>query len=191
MIKPEDLPVDEKTPLRPLSPYAVSKLTQDYLAYQYNLAYHLDVVRVRPYNHIGPGQKEGFVVSDFAKQIVEIEKGKQEAVIRVGNLEAKRDFTDVRDIVKAYAMALQHGESGEVYNLGSDQSHKISDILNALLSYSHAKVEVKVDPEKFRPIDVPEIICNSQKFYHLTKWKPEISFETTLHDVLDYWRKII
>lgn len=191
MVKPEELPVSEENPLRPVSPYAVSKIAQDFLAYQYFLSYHLDTVRVRPFNHTGPGQKEGYVVSDFAKQIVEIEKGKKEPVITVGNLEAKRDFTDVRDIVKAYHLALEKGEAGEVYNLGSNNSYKVADILQMLLAHSMTKVDVKVDPERFRPIDVPEITCDSRKFFELTHWKPEIEFERTLQDILDYWRKIV
>jgi len=191
IIKPEDLPINEETKLRPVSPYAVSKITQDFLAYHYFLSYHLDIVRVRPFNHTGPGQKEGFAISDFAKQIAEIEKGKMEPVITVGNLDVKRDFTDVRDMVKAYHLALEKGESGEVYNLGSNSSHKIADILQDLLAMCNTKIEVKVDPARFRPVDVPEIVCDSQKFYKLTQWKPEISFETTLHDILDYWRKIV
>lgn len=191
MVRQEDLPIDEDTKLRPVSPYSVSKLSQDFLSYQYFLTYKQDIVRVRPFNHTGPGQKEGFVVSDFAKQIVEIEKGKQEPIITVGNLDAKRDFTDVRDMVRAYHFALEKGISGEAYNLGSDKSVKISDILAMLLSLSTAKVEVKTDPTRFRPIDVPEIICDSSKFYNLTGWKPEIPLETTLKDILDYWRKIV
>lgn len=191
MVKPSDIPIDEDTPMRPISPYSVSKITQDYLAYQYFLAYHLDIVRVRPFNHIGPGQKEGFVVSDFAKQIVEIEHKKKDPVLSVGNLEGKRDFTDVRDIVKAYGLALEKGEAGEVYNLGSGVSRKISDMLQTLLDHSTEKVEIKTDPARFRPIDVPEIVCDYQKFHKLTGWKPEIAFEKTLQDILDYWRQIV
>lgn len=190
-ITPSDLPVDEETALRPTTPYAVSKLAQDYLSLQYFIAYNLDIVRLRPYNHIGPGQKEGFVVTDFAKQIAEIEKGKKEPVISVGNLDAKRDFTDVRDIVKAYELALQKGKAGDVYNVGSGNSKKIADILEMLLSLSTEKIKVEVDEAKFRPIDVPEIRCDCSKFHTVTGWEPEISFEKTLKDILDYWRKIV
>lgn len=191
IISPGDIPVDEDTPLKPISPYSVSKIASDYLALQYHLAYKVDVVRVRPFNHIGPGQREGFVVADFAKQIVEIEKGKQEPVLTVGNLEARRDFTDVRDMVRAYVLALEKGESGDVYNIGSGKSHKINDMLHVLLSFSTQKVEVKVDPERIRPIDVPEVRCDYLKFHKVTNWKPEIPFEQTLQEILDYWRKII
>ena len=191
IISPSDNPVDENTPLRPATPYAVSKLAQDFLSYQHFLAYKLDIVRLRPYNHIGPGQKEGFVVADFAKQIAEIEADKKEPEIFVGNLDAKRDFTDVRDIVRAYELAAQKGISGEVYNLGSGKSHKINDILQTLLSFSSKEITVKVDPARFRPIDIPEIVCNVGKFHKLTGWKPEKPFEKTLKDILDYWRKIV
>lgn len=190
-VTPADLPIDEDTPMRPVSPYAVSKITQDYLALQYHLAHKIDVVRIRPYNHIGPGQKAGYVVADFVKQVVEIEKGKKEPVISVGNLHAKRDFTDVRDIVKAYELAMRLGKSGDVYNLGSGQSRKIDDILQLLLSLSSKKITVSVDTSRFRPIDVPEIVCDYHKFHQLTGWKPEIPFEKTIQDILDYWRQIV
>jgi GDP-4-dehydro-6-deoxy-D-mannose reductase len=189
LVTPSDIPVDEETPMRPANPYAVSKITQDYLGLQYYLAYKVDVVRVRPYNHIGPGQKEGYVISDFAKQIAEIEAGKKEAVLSVGNLSAGRDFTDVRDVARAYELALEKGESGEVYNIGSGKSHKIADVLDTLLSFSKEKIEVTVDQSKFRPIDVPEIVCDSNKFRALTGWKPEVPFERTLQEILDYWRE--
>lgn len=191
LVTASDIPIDELTPLRPVSPYAVSKITQDYLSLQYFYAYKIDVIRVRPFNHIGPGQQEGFVVADFAKQIVEIEKKKREPILSVGNLEAKRDFTDVRDIVRAYVMAVENGESGEVYNIGSGNPHRINDTLQLLLKYSTTAVEVKVDPNRFRPIDVPEIVCDSKKFINRTGWKPEIPFEKTLKDTLDYWREIV
>lgn len=191
LISPSDIPIDEETSLRPTTPYAVSKIAQDYLSLQYHLAYKLDVVRLRPFNHIGPGQRTGFVVSDFAKQIAEIEKGKKEPVISVGNLDAKRDFTDVRDMVKAYELAILQGKAGDVYNIGSGKSQKIADILKALLSFSSKKITVNVDPARFRPIDVPEIVCNYTKFHSLTGWEPQISVEKTLQDILDYWRKIV
>lgn len=191
LITPEDLPIDEATSLRPVNPYAVSKIAQDFLGLQYYLSYHLPVVRVRPFNHIGPGQKDTFVLSSFAKQIAEIEKGNNEPVLHVGNLEAKRDFTDVRDMVKAYQLALEKGEKGDVYNIGSGEPRKIADVLNTLLSFSTVKIEVKPDPERFRPIDVPEIVCDPTKFINLTGWKREFAFDQTLQDILDYWRKIV
>ncbi len=191
LVKPEELPIDEDTKMRPLSPYAVSKITQDFLAYQQFLSHKQDILRLRPYNHIGPGQKTGFVVADFAKQIAEIEKGMKEPVITVGNLEAKRDFTDVRDMVKAYQLALEKGISGEAYNIGSGVSVRVGDILEMLVSLADTKVQIKKDPSLFRPIEVPEIICDNTKFVDLTGWKPEIPLETTLKETLDYWRKIV
>ncbi len=187
----DDLPIDENVNFRPTNPYAVSKLTQDFLGLQYFLSYNFKIIRVRPFNHIGPRQSPGFVVAAFAKKIVEIEKGKGSGVLTVGNLEAKRDLTDVRDMVKAYALAVSAGEYGEVYNLGFGVSYKISDILNKLLSLSKAEIKVEIDKSLFRPIDNPDLICDATKFKKLTGWKPEIEIDTTLKDTLDYWRNII
>jgi GDP-4-dehydro-6-deoxy-D-mannose reductase len=151
----------------------------------------LQIVRVRPFNHIGPGQSPNFVVATFAKKIAEIEKNKKEGVMKVGNLEAKRDFTDVRDMVKAYSLAMSKGLAGQAYNVGSGYSYKISDILEKLLSLSKVKIEVEVDKSLFRPIDNPELLCDAAKFKKLTGWEPEIGIDVTLKDTLDYWRNII
>ncbi len=190
IIDASDLPVDEDTPLKPVSPYGVSKIAQDYLGLQYFNAYHMGIYRVRPFNHIGPGQSPHFVVSSFAKQVVEIEKGKKEQVFTVGNLKAKRDFTDVRDIVVAYALILNHGKAGEVYNVGSGISHSISDILDILLSMAKIKITVKVDEALLRPGDVAEIVCDNKKIETLG-WKPAIPLEQSLQDTLEYWRNIL
>lgn len=184
-----EIPMKETNPLRPLSPYAVSKVAQDLLAYQYYRSYGLRTVRTRGFNHTGPRRGEVFVTSSLAKQIAEIEKGKREAVIRVGNLEAKRDFTDVRDIVRAYWLALEKGEEGEVYNIGSGRTYAIREILEMLLSLSRVKVKIEVDPARLRPSDVPILLADSSKFKELTGWEPEIPFEKTLEDLLDYWRE--
>lgn len=191
MVRPEDLPIDEDTPFRPANPYAVSKVTQDYLGFQYALSYGLDVVRARPFNHIGPGQAPVFVVSSFAKQIAEIEKGEKEPLLLVGNLETKRDFTDVRDIVSAYALLMEKGVSGEVYNIGSGKSYKISDVLDKLLSLATKQIEVKVDEKRLRPIDEPELLCDNTKMKNLTGWEPKKELDETLKDTLDYWRGIV
>lgn len=191
MVKTEDLPLDEKTELRPASPYAVSKVAQDMMGIQYFLSYKMPIYRIRPFNHVGPGQGLGYVVSDFAHQIAQIEKGKEEPVIKVGNLEAKRDFTDVRDMVKLYPLLLEKGVPGEVYNAGSGTSRKIQDILDSLLSMSKTKIEVEKDPTKLRPADIPDIVADSTKVQEATGWKPEISFGTTLKDTLDYYREIV
>lgn len=183
-----DKPIDENFPLLPASPYAVSKVTQDYLGLQYHLAYGLNIIRVRPFNHIGEGQALGFVVPDFAKQIVDAEKN-QKASINVGNLNTIRDFTDVLDMVAAYELALTKGRPGEVYNLGSGIGVTIKDLLNQLISLSSAKIEVKVDPSKFRPGDQPKLVCNPQKFHLLTGWKTKIPLEQTLKRVIEWWRE--
>lgn len=189
LISEKDLPISEKTELRPGSPYAVSKIAQDYLALQYFLSYGMDIVRIRPFNHIGPRQTDQFVVASFAKQIAEIEKS-GEGKIMVGNLEAKRDFTDVRDMVKAYEVLAESGESGEVYNVGSGKSHKISEILNMLLKLSDQHIDTEVDPSKLRPSDVPDIRSDNQKIEKLG-WTPQIDLEETLKDTLDYWRHVV
>lgn len=187
MVKEAELPISEKAELRPGSPYAVSKIAQDYLGLQYFLSYGMDIVRIRPFNHVGPRQAPGFVVSSFAKQIAEIENGKEKPVIKVGNLTAKRDFTDVRDMVKAYVLLAEKGVSGEVYNAGSGTSHKISEILDTLLSFATQKIEIETDPAKLRPSDVPDIRSDNRKIESETGWKPEIPLEKTLKDTLDYW----
>ncbi|HZJ18066.1 MAG TPA: GDP-mannose 4,6-dehydratase [Patescibacteria group bacterium] len=191
MVNRNELPISEKTSFKPGSPYAVSKIAQDFLGLQYNLSYNLPVIIARPFNHIGPRQAEGFVVTDFAKKIVEIEKNKREPILKVGNLEAKRDFTDVRDVVKVYLSLVEKGIPGQAYNIGSGVSYKISKILEILLSFSSAKIKVEIDKELFRPSDAPELVCDSTKLKNLTNWKPEIAIEKTLKDTLDYWRNII
>lgn len=187
-VDPKDLPIDEDTPLKPANPYAVSKLTQDFMGLQYHIAYGLDILRVRPFNHIGSGQTEHFATSAFAKKIAEIEKGINKPILTVGNLDAKRDFTNVKDMIRAYILLMKKGESGSVYNIGSGKSYKMSDILNMLLSFSNSKIKIEVDPNLLRPSDNPELICDNRKFVSLTGWKPEIDIETTLKEILEYWR---
>lgn len=190
-IELEDLPIDENTEFRPLNPYAVSKLTQDFLGLQYCLSSGLDIVRVRPFNHIGPRQGEQFVVSSFSKQIAEIEKGKKEPILKVGNLEAKRDFTDVRDIVRAYVLVAEKAKRGDVYNVGSGRSFKIKEVLDKLLSFSTSKISVEVDEALFRPVDAPNVVCDATKLKKLTGWEVSIPLDTSLKDTLDYWRQIL
>jgi GDP-4-dehydro-6-deoxy-D-mannose reductase len=190
-VSQDQLPINEKTALNPTNPYAVSKLTQDFLGRQYFLAYGLKAVRVRPFNHIGPRQSPNFVVSAFAQKIAEIEKGKRKPVLPVGNLESKRDFTDVRDMVKAYTLLVEKGEFGEVYNIGSGVSHKIAEILEKMLSLSKVKITVEVDHSLFRQADDAELVCDPTKIRKLTGWKAEIPLEKTLEDTLDYWRNIL
>ncbi len=191
LVKPEQLPIDEYTPLNPSSPYAVSKIAQDYLGLQYFNSYKLECIRARPFNHIGPYQRTNFVVADFAKQIAEIEKGKKEPTMMVGNLNAKRDFTDVRDMIKAYCLLIEKGTPGEVYNIGSGASHSIKEILDTLLSFSSKQISVITDPQKFRPADAPDIVCDNKKLIKLTGWQPQIPLTKTLQNTLDYWRSIV
>jgi GDP-4-dehydro-6-deoxy-D-mannose reductase len=190
-VSKKDSPIDEETPLIPTNPYSVSKIAQDFLGLTYFLAYKLKIVRVRPFNHIGPKQSPSFAVSSFAKQIAEIEKGKREAILRVGNLEAKRDFTNVKDMVRAYVLAIEKGKYGEAYNIGSGISYRISDILNKLVSMSSSRIKIEEEGKLFRPNDNPDLVCNASKFMSLTNWKPEVPIEITLRDTLDYWRNII
>jgi GDP-4-dehydro-6-deoxy-D-mannose reductase len=186
-VDPKDIPMDEETPFMPTNPYAVSKITQDYLALMYNLTHKLQIVRVRPFNHVGPGQAPIFAISAFAKKIVDVEKGR-ESVMKIGNLTSKRDFTDVRDMMRAYLLALEKGEVGEVYNLGSGKSYLMSDILNMMIGMSKAEIKTEQDPELMSPSDDPELLCDSSKFINLTGWKVEIPIEKTLKDTIDYWR---
>ena len=188
LVKEDELPIKETNPLRPLSPYAVSKVGQDYLGYQYHMSFGLNVVRTRAFNHDGPRRGDVFVSSNFAKQLVEVEKGKRPAVIHVGNLEARRDFSDVRDIVRGYWLSLERCEAGEVYNLCSGKAYSIQEVLDRLIELSGAKVKIEQDPARLRPSDVPVLIGDCTKFREVTGWKPEIPYDKTLADMLDYWR---
>ncbi len=188
-VKPDEIPITEDNPLRPLSPYGVSKVAQDLLGYQYFKSYEMKIIRTRAFNHTGPRRGEVFVCSTFAKQIAEIEKGIKEPVMYVGNLEAQRDFTDVRDVVKAYWLAADKCEPGEVYNISSGKPRTIQSILDTLLSLTDKKLEIKNDPARMRLSDVLVLEGDSSKFREKTGWKPEIPFEKTLKDTLDYWRE--
>ncbi|OQX55649.1 MAG: GDP-mannose 4,6-dehydratase [Candidatus Aminicenantes bacterium 4484_214] len=189
LVLEDEIPMKETNPLRPLSPYAVSKVAQDLLAYQYWKSYGLRTVRTRGFNHTGPRRGEVFICSNFARQIAEIEKKKREPVIKVGNLEAKRDFTDVRDIVRAYWLSLEKGEEGEVYNIGTGRAYAMKDILDMLISLTQVKVNVQVDPQRLRPSDVPILLADTSKFRQLTGWEPKIPLRQSLADLLDYWRE--
>ena len=184
-----EVPIRETNPLRPLSPYGVSKVAQDLLGYQYFKSYDMFIVRTRAFNHTGPRRGDVFATSNFAKQIAEIEKGKKEPVIYVGNLQAVRDFTDVRDTVVAYYLSLEKGEKGEVYNICSGKGYKLQEVLNILLSLSKKQIEVKTDPKRMRPSDVEFLAGDATKFKNQTGWQPKIPFQKTLSDLLDYWRE--
>jgi len=188
-ILPDELPIKETNPLRPLSPYAVSKIAQEMLAYQYYKSYNIKTVVTRAFNHEGPRRGEVFVTSSFAKQIAEIEKGLKEPLLHTGDLTSVRDWSDVRDVVKAYALAVDKCNPGEVYNIGSGIGREVGEMLGILLSMTDIAIEVRQDPTRFRPSDVKVLICNATKFKTVTGWEPEIPFERTMSDLLDYWRE--
>lgn len=187
-ISEDQLPVREDTPLTPQNPYGVSKVGQDLLALQYHLSHGIDVVRARAFNHIGPRQSPFFVAASFAKQIAEIEAGLSEAIIRVGNLEAQRDFTDVVDVTRAYVLLIDHGVAGEAYNVGTGRAYSIQYLLETLLSYSTIDIKVEQDPERMRPSDIPLVYADNSKLCDQTGWRPLYQFEDSLQRVLDYWR---
>jgi GDP-4-dehydro-6-deoxy-D-mannose reductase len=183
------LPIDESVPLAPLNPYAASKAAQDMLAEVYGHAQDGDVVRVRPFTHIGPRQDDRFVAASFARQIAEIEAGLREPLVRVGNLDAERDFTDVRDTVRGYRLVAERGEASAVYNLGSGRSHAVREILEHYVSAARVRVTVEPDPSRMRPSDVPRTLCDAGKARDELGWTPEIGFAQTLDDTLDWWRE--
>jgi GDP-4-dehydro-6-deoxy-D-mannose reductase len=192
LVYPDELPIRETNPLRPLSPYAVSKVTQDLMGFQYWKSYGMDIVRTRAFNHTGPRRGEAFATSNFAKQIAEIEAGMREPVVSVGDLKPTRDFSDVRDIVRGYWDLLERGTAGEVYNLCSGIEWSIERMLNFLIEQSTAPhIEVRVDSARLRPADVPVLRGSAEKIERAVGWRPRIPLERTLGDVLDYWRQRI
>ena len=189
MVSEDEVPIRETNPLRPLSPYAVSKVAQDLMGYQYFKSYGLSIVRSRAFNHTGPRRGDVFVESNLAKQVAEIEAGIAEPVVHVGDLRPRRDFSDVRDIVRGYWLLLERGEPGEVYNLCSGRAWAIQEVVSFLLARSTVKgIKVAVDPARFRPSDVMVLEGDPSKIEKATGWKAEIPFERTLEELLDYWR---
>lgn len=187
-VKEEETPIKEENSLRPGNLYAATKVCQNFIGSIYARAYGMDIMMVRAFNHIGPNQAPMFVVADFCKQVADIEKGKQEPVINVGNLSARRDFTDVRDVVRAYGLLMDRGMKGETYNIGSGHAVSIKSILDLILSKTDAVIEIQIDNEKLRPSDVPVIEANIEKIKKDTGWVPEIDLEQTILDTLVYWR---
>ena len=190
-ILPSQTPVSEQTPLTPGNIYAATKACQNMLGSIYARAYGLDIIMVRAFNHIGPRQAPTFVVSDFCRQVALIEDNRLEPVIKVGNLNALRDFTDVRDVVRAYGLLIQTGKPGETYNIGSGQAIAIQTILDKVLQMSSSEIRVEVDAQKLRPVDVPIIEADISKLQECIPWQPEITLEQTIKETLDYWRLAI
>ena len=189
-VRKEDVPIKEDVPLRPASPYAVSKVAEDMLAYQYWLSWGIKTLRTRMFTHTGPRRGDVFVVSNFAKQIAAIEAGLAPSVIKVGNLVSIRTFTDARDAVRAYWLLVTKCTFGEVYNIGGVETMKVGEMLNRLLGLSSVNnIKIEVDPNRLRPSDVTLQIPSTEKFHKETGWKPEIKFEQTIEDTLNYWRE--
>ena len=191
LVHPDEVPIKETNQLRPMSPYGVSKVAQDLLSRQYYMSYGLKVIVTRAFNHTGPRRGDVFATSNFAKQVAEIEKGLKEPVIYVGNLNAQRDFTDVRDVVRAYWLAVNKCEYGEVYNICSEKAVTIQSVLDLLLDMANKNVKVKQDSSRMRPSDVEILQGDCSKFRERTGWTPEIPFEKTMRDLLDYWMEKI
>ena len=190
--RPVSLPMTEEHPLNPENPYAISKAaTEQYCAYL-SKAGEMDIVRVRPFNHTGAGQSDQFVLSSFARQIAELEADEtRSAELMVGNLDAARDFSHVDDIIRGYALAALHGEAGEVYNICSGHSQRIGDALEKLRALSSREIEVIIDPARVRPVDVPEVVGSHARLTAATGWRPEISFDALLGELLEHWRTVV
>ncbi len=188
-VAPASLPIDEDQPFRPVSPYAVSKAAVDMLAYQYYQTFRLRTVRLRLFNHCGPRQSDRFVISALARQIAEIEAEVRPPELHVGNLEARRDFVDVRDVARAYLLAATHGQPGEAYNVASGKGRSIREVLDHLLTLTDTVIDIVFDPARLRPAEIQALVGDGSRFHRTTGWEPTIPFEQTLFDVLSYWRR--
>lgn len=190
-VGPGEVPLDETARLKPCSHYAVSKVTQEVLGHMYHEAFGWRVFATRSFNQAGPGQSSDFAISSFARQIALIEAGGCEPVLKVGNLDAQRDFTDVRDTARAYRLLMEKGRAGMSYNVCSGVARKMSDVLQELLILSSKEIRVEVDPARHRPSDIPIVTGDSGALRQETGWSPEIPFSRTLEDTLDYWRVVL
>lgn len=185
---PEDaLPLLETRLPKPRNPYAVSKVAAEALCYQWSQTEPFEIVLARPFNHVGPRQGAQFAVADFARQISEIRKGRRDAKLHVGDIDATRDFCDVRDIVRAYRQLLEHGVNGETYNVCSGVERSLRSIIETLAALAGTSVELVTDPARMRPSEQRRVVGSFDKLHHQTGWQPAISFEQTLRDILDYW----
>jgi len=186
-VEETDLPLDESQPVRPVSPYGASKASADIMCLAAGLAHGIEVVRARSFNHLGPGQTDKFVASAIASRIVDNERSGETAV-RVGNLAARRDFTDVRDVVRAYRLLMTHGQSGDVYHVCSGTDRAVRELADELISMATSQMELVADPELFRPVDLKVLRGDYSKINAATGWSPEIDIHTTLRDLLEFWR---
>jgi len=189
IVAPEDLPLQEDQPQHPASPYAVAKLAQEHLTLQYHRSWDLDVVLTRSFNHSGPGQSNRFVLPAFAEQIAQCEIGQHDAVLQVGNLDAQRDFLDVRDVVRAYVALLEKGQNGRCYNICRGEAFRIHDLVEELLQRSRVPMQLHQDPSRMRPSDLPVMLGSAQRLQDDTGWQSSISMQQTLDDILDDWRE--
>ena len=190
-VSTDHMPIGESEPLQPVTPYGVSKAAVDMAAYQFHVSHKLRTIRLRLFSHIGPRQSDAYAVSAFAAQIAKIEAGMQEPILKVGNLSARRDLTDVRDVAAAYEALLTRGVAGAAYNVGSGRSYEIRALLDQLVALSSVPITVEVDPARLRPVDVPDVVCDNRALTTATGWQPTTPLSTTLRDMLDYWRHAI
>lgn len=188
-ICPGDIPVQEDCPVKPCNIYAVTKACQNMIGRIYAHSYGMEIVMTRAFNHAGPNQSPQFAAADFCRQAAEIEAGKREPVIYTGNLDVRRDFTDVRDVVRAYALLAEKGEAGETYNIGSGHAVSIGDILHVVLQKAGISIRVETDHGKIRPAEIPVMEADIRKVQAVTGWVPEIGLEQMVQDTLDYWRE--
>lgn len=188
-IEPDELPLREEQPFRPASPYAVSKIAQEYLALQYQRTYGLDVVLARSFNHSGPGQSDAFFLPAVAKQVALAEAGASPAVVRLGNLEVQRDFLDVRDVARAYTLLLEHGESGVAYNVCRGKAESLQDLVATFVQLSRLPLSLETDPARMRPADLPLLVGDCGRLRRQTGWEAQIPMDVTLTDILADWRR--
>lgn len=188
-IREGEIPIREENRIRPGNIYAATKACQNMIGNIYAQAYDMEIMMVRAFNHIGPAQPPIFVVSDFCRQVAEIEKGIREPVMYVGNLNARRDFTDVRDVVEAYGMLAEHGQPGETYNVGRGESVSIKEVLDLIIALSGRNIKIEIDRNKLRPVDIPVIEADISKIRGLTGWEPKIPLRQTIEETLNYWRE--
>ncbi len=191
LVDPDSLPITETTPLRPRNPYSVSKVAAEALCYQWSQTGPFQIISARSFNHIGPGQSDRFAISDFARQIVEIQHGLREPKLTVGDIDVTRDFTDVRDVVHAYEMLIREGRNGEVYNVCSGEEQSVRSMIERLLLLAGVEVAIEQDATRLRPSEQRRVYASNKKLKHHTGWYQELKLDTSLKDLLDYWEKTL